>query len=60
MIKIQKNIILAPYTSFKIGGPARYFCKVNNKEDLIKLIKKTVKEKFNIGLEEEIQYLGNM
>ncbi|OGM99279.1 MAG: UDP-N-acetylenolpyruvoylglucosamine reductase [Candidatus Yanofskybacteria bacterium RIFCSPLOWO2_01_FULL_41_34] len=27
---IKENVILAPYTTFKIGGPARYFCEVGN------------------------------
>ena len=31
---IQENIILAPYTVFKIGGPARYFCEVQNLDDI--------------------------
>lgn len=34
IMEIQKNIILAPYTTFKIGGPADYFCEVKNLEDL--------------------------
>ncbi len=38
MNKIQKNVSLAEYTTFKIGGPAKYFCKVENKEELIKAI----------------------
>jgi UDP-N-acetylmuramate dehydrogenase len=25
-MQIQENILLAPYTTFHIGGPARYFC----------------------------------
>lgn len=33
-INIQENIILAPYTSFKIGGPARFFCEVKNIDEL--------------------------
>lgn len=37
--KIQKNISLAKYTTFKIGGPARYFFVAKNKEDLIEGIK---------------------
>ncbi len=31
---IQQNIPLAPLTTFKIGGPAKYFCKVKSLEDL--------------------------
>lgn len=34
-MKIQKNIILAPYTTFKIGGPAKYFTIVENNKDLV-------------------------
>jgi len=32
MINIQENIALAPYTTFKIGGPARYFVVAKNEE----------------------------
>jgi len=38
MDNIQKNISLKEYTTFKIGGLAKYFCKVDNKEDLNKAI----------------------
>lgn len=34
MISIQKNIPLAPYTTFKIGGPAKFFVEVKNQEEL--------------------------
>lgn len=37
---IKENISLAKHTTFKIGGPARYFCITKNKEDLIKAVKK--------------------
>lgn len=33
--KIRENIALAPYTTFKIGGRARYFIEANNKDELI-------------------------
>lgn len=36
---IQENIILSQYTTFKIGGPARYFCSIENEDDLISAIK---------------------
>jgi len=39
-MKFQNNISLAKYTSFKIGGPAKYFCAVKSKKDLIKAVKK--------------------
>ncbi len=33
-IKIQKNILLSKYTSFKIGGAAKYFCVVENNDEI--------------------------
>lgn len=32
--KIQHNITLAPYTTFQIGGPAKFFVLVDSKEEL--------------------------
>lgn len=32
IIKEQES--LAPYTTFKIGGPARFFCTISNQDDL--------------------------
>ncbi|MBZ9577564.1 UDP-N-acetylmuramate dehydrogenase [Patescibacteria group bacterium] len=37
---IKENISLAKHTTFKIGGPAKYFCITRNKEDLVKAVKK--------------------
>lgn len=34
IIKIQQNIPLAPLTTFKIGGPAKFFTEVKTKEEL--------------------------
>jgi UDP-N-acetylmuramate dehydrogenase len=31
---IQKNILLAPLTTYKIGGPAKYFIEVKTKDEL--------------------------
>ncbi len=36
---IQENISLAGHTTFRIGGPARYFREVKNKEELVEAIK---------------------
>ncbi len=47
--KIQKNISLAKYTTFKIGGPARYFFVAKNKEDLIRAIKTAKKLKLRFS-----------
>ncbi len=33
-MEIRENVILAPYTTFRIGGPARYFIDVQNTSDL--------------------------
>src|SRR5690242_17759943 len=35
---IQKNIVLAPYTTFGIGGPADFFVVVFSKEELIEAV----------------------
>ncbi|MEA3293118.1 MAG: UDP-N-acetylmuramate dehydrogenase, partial [Patescibacteria group bacterium] len=35
---IKENILLKNYTTFKIGGPARYFIKLKSKKDLIKAV----------------------
>ncbi len=37
--KIQKNIPLAKHTTFKIGGPAKYFFIAKTKEELIRAVK---------------------
>jgi len=31
----QKNVLLAPYTTYKIGGPAEYFVTATSKEELV-------------------------
>lgn len=35
---VQENILLAPYTTFKIGGPARYFFVAKTVEDIKKAV----------------------
>ena len=35
---LQENIILAPYTTYKIGGPAKYFVVVKNKKELVSAV----------------------
>lgn len=42
----QKNVSLKKYTTFKIGGPAKYFFVAKTKEDLIEAIKEAKKLKW--------------
>lgn len=43
--EVQKNISLTKYTTFRIGGPAKYFFAARNKEDLIKAVSAAKKNK---------------
>ena len=38
MISIQKNIPLAPLTTFKIGGPAKFFVEAKNEAELLEAL----------------------
>lgn len=38
MINIQEYIPLAKYTTFRIGGPAKYFVEVKNEEELMEAL----------------------
>ncbi len=38
-IALQENVILAPYTSFGIGGPARYFITAQTPTEIIRAIR---------------------
>lgn len=52
MIKIQKNISLAQFTTFKIGGPASFFVDATNEDELIEAMnfaKKNELEVFLLG-----------
>jgi UDP-N-acetylmuramate dehydrogenase len=48
--KIQRSVSLAPLTTFKIGGPAKFYVEVKSKEELSEAIEwaKENKEKFFI------------
>ena len=39
MIKLEENVLLSQYTTFRIGGPARYFFIAKNTEDLVEAVK---------------------
>jgi UDP-N-acetylmuramate dehydrogenase len=45
--EVKENEILAPYTTFKIGGPARYFYSAKNEEDFIKAV--SVANSYNLS-----------
>lgn len=45
MLNIQENIKLAPYTTFKIGGNARYFVEVGNKNEIEEALQYAFKNK---------------
>jgi len=36
---VKENVQLVPYTTFKIGGEARFFLEVENKKELVRAIK---------------------
>jgi len=38
-MNIQENVSIAPYTTLKIGGPARFFCSVKSEEELVEAVK---------------------
>lgn len=38
-LKIKRNVSLKNYTTFRIGGPAKYFFTAKNKQDLITVLK---------------------
>lgn len=44
-LKIKRNVNLAQYTSFNIGGNADYFCEVKTEKEFVKAINWAKKEK---------------
>jgi len=36
---IQEHILLAEHTTFKIGGPARFFCRISNEDELVEAVR---------------------
>ena len=47
MFLIYQDILLKPYTSFKVGGPAKYFCIVKNIKELEEVINFIEEKKIN-------------
>jgi UDP-N-acetylmuramate dehydrogenase len=39
-MKLKENVPLKNFTTFKIGGPARYFCIAKNQKEIIDAVKK--------------------
>ena len=39
MVNVKHNEILAPYTTFKIGGPAKFFVIVKNEDEMLEALK---------------------
>ncbi len=48
MVNIQKNIALASYTAFKIGGPAKYFSEAKSVDEIQELCLWAKKEKIPV------------
>jgi UDP-N-acetylmuramate dehydrogenase len=38
ILKIQEQVLLAPYTTFRIGGPARFFCDIHTEAELLEAV----------------------
>jgi len=47
-MSIQEHISLAQYTTFKIGGNARYFCSVDSEDELIEVVQFAQKKSVRI------------
>jgi UDP-N-acetylmuramate dehydrogenase len=39
---LQENVPLAPYTTFKIGGPAKYFIVVKTSDEMVRAVQEAV------------------
>jgi UDP-N-acetylmuramate dehydrogenase len=37
-IRVQEQVSLAPFTTFRIGGPARYLCEATSEDELLEAI----------------------
>jgi UDP-N-acetylmuramate dehydrogenase len=38
-MNIQENVSLAQYTTFKVGGPAKFFCLIKKEDELLEAVK---------------------
>src|SRR3989344_6958490 len=46
--RVKENFILAPYTTFKMGGPAQYYFEALSDEDLIAAVKSAYEWKLDL------------
>jgi len=42
--RLEKDVILKNYTTFRIGGPAKYFLRTSDRKELKKIIERSIKE----------------
>jgi UDP-N-acetylmuramate dehydrogenase len=49
MFSIEENILLAPFTTLKVGGPARFFTKVTSLEEIKQAVKFAKDKKLKIS-----------
>lgn len=47
-VKFKKNIPLKKFTTYKIGGPARYFFDAKNKDEIVWALQEAKKSKLNV------------
>ena len=47
-LHLQQSVPLAPFTTFGIGGPARYFCEITSEATLLEAIQFARREKLEI------------
>ena len=45
MKQFQEHIPLLPYTTFKMGGPARFFMEAESEEELVWALRKAEEQK---------------
>ena len=58
MLNIKKNIPLAPYTTFKIGGPAKFFAEAGGADEIKKLCEWAKENLFRLPANRQILILG--
>ncbi len=48
MTLIEENVVLAPFTTLGVGGPARFFARASSFEDVVRIVKFAKEKKLNI------------